>query len=88
MKVSSITEDELIQAIEASLADSPEPGLESGTTTTPRIMRRFHIGRSHAAQTINKLVSAGRLVPDRIIFVDAWGTRQHIKGFRWVKDAE
>ncbi len=88
MKNSSITEDELFTAIEESILENSEPGLESGTTTTPRIMKRFHIGRTHAAQTINKLVSAGHLVPDRIIFVDAWGTRQHIKGFRWVKDAE
>ncbi len=88
MKNGSITEDELIQAIEASLTSNPEPGLEPGTITTPRIMKRFHIGRTHAKNTINKLVVAGRLVPDRVILVDAWGTRQHIKGFRWVKDAE
>ena len=86
MKAMEITESELFKAIEEYILESPEPGLESGTTTTPRIMARYNIGRIKANRLISKFVAEGRLVPDKIRIVDAWGYQQHIRGFRWVEN--
>jgi hypothetical protein len=84
MKAMEITEDELFKAIEEYILESPEPGLEPGTTTTPRVMARYNIGRIKARRLINMFVTKGLLVPDKIRIVDDWGYSQHIRGFRWV----
>ncbi len=88
MKAASIAEDELYKAIEESLIEQREPGLEPGTTTTPRIMERFHIGRVKANRLVAKFVVEGRLVHDRILLTDGWGSQQRIRGFRWVENGE
>ncbi len=84
MKAMVIEEDALYKAMTESLTKQVEPGLEPGTTTTPRVMERYHIGRVKANRLIAKFVAEGRLEPDKILTVDAWGYQQHIRGFRWV----
>ena len=86
MKAMEIKEDELYKAIEGLILEAPEPGLEPGTTTTPRIMAQFNIGRVRANRYMSKFVNEGRLIPDNILLTDAWGGQQHIKGFRWVEN--
>ncbi len=79
-----IKEDELFKAIEEYILKSPEPGLESGTTTTPRMIERFNIGRVKANRILEALIDNGTIIRDQVSFVDAWGTKTHVSGFRWV----
>ena len=85
MKVDSISEDDLFKAIEASLLEDRLPGLEPGTTTTPRVMERFKISRPKAKRYLNKLIAEGLIMPDKITNTDIWGNVQTITGFRWVE---
>jgi hypothetical protein len=84
MKAAEITEDELHKAIEEYILQSPEPGLEPRTTTTPRMMERFKIGRGKANRILKGLIDDGTIIRDQVSFVNGWGIKTHIPGFRWV----
>lgn len=88
MKAAEITEDELYKAIEEYILKSPEPGLEPGTITTPKMMERFKIGRVKANRLILQLIIEGTIIPDKVAYVNMWGVRTHILGFRWVNGKE
>ncbi len=86
--MNDITDDVLYKAIEEYILQSPAPGLETGTTTTPRMMERFKIGRVKANRILRGLIDDGTIVRDKVSFVDGWSNKSHVSGFRWVNGKE
>ena len=82
--MSDITEDDILKAIADAMQRQDDPGLESGCTTTPRVMERFKISRPKARRFLNKLIIDRIIVADKITNVDMWGNAQTISGFRWI----
>ena len=84
MNVLETTEEELFAAIEEWMVAEPTPGLEPGTFTTPLFMERYRMGRIRARRMLDKWVEEGRIKPDKIGYVNAWGWQQHIPGYRFL----
>lgn len=84
MNVLETTEEELFAAIETWMAAEPSPGLEPGTFTTPLFMSRYHMSRVRANRMLVQWVAEGKIKPDRIGFVNAWGWQQRIAGYRFL----
>jgi len=82
--VDSITEEELIKAIEAALETAPDA--EPGTITSTEYADHIGMSQKSALVRIKKAMAAGVLEPAKIKRTNLHGTRHTVNGYRLVKD--
>lgn len=82
--MTDITEDDLLKAALKALSSAPPPGLEEGTTTAPILADELEISSGKARRVLKKMHQDGTVIPDMVRYVDPWGYRQKIKGWRLI----
>lgn len=77
----TMTEDELVAILRAAAAAEPEN--EPNTITTREYIDASGLTEYKARRQLRALAESGVLKPDYIGRTNAWGDRQHIKGYRY-----
>jgi predicted ArsR family transcriptional regulator len=84
MTNNDITEEELQRAILAA-AVKPKPGFKPGEVTAPRIAKQHGITEPRARIILSNLCEKGVVERKIIVFIDSWGVRQSVRGYKLIK---
>ncbi len=76
-----ITDKELREAIQEALI-KPSEGFVPGETTAPNEAKKHGISIRRTRKILRELTELGVVEPHRVVYVDPWGDKLKIKGYR------